>query len=573
MKKKKYLLFIIIPLIVVALIIFVIAIIPKGDGKSAISVDSITLAPSTLQSKISSTGVVDCTVSKNVYGTLTYPVKSINVEVGDKVEAGAVLCQLDTYDLEYDIAKQQATLDSSNKSAQNKIESDQANYNIAKSNLDNGLNSSLISANSSLANAKVSLDNALKNYQNAKSNLDNNLNTQILTGTASVTSASNAMAEAARKYDEANSAISSGENSSIKAAQISLDNADDDVSDAKDDLDNAQTDAAEDLAEDKLNSAKRARTNAKAALKTAEETAQNELDSLKAANESAQAAYDNAVSMLEATRISVNQELEQLLAAYENAKVSYESIATGKQAAEGAAQQELSTYINSVESSKISADNTVNQTTLEQLQAKLKDCTVTAPVAGTVTAVYATEGSAPNGIMFIIEDTDSLKIKAKVKEYDIGSIAENMKVLIESDATGDAEYEGYISKIAPTAIKDSTNASTTAGTQFEVEVTVKSAETKLLIGMNARLSIIIDEKENAYGVRFDAIETDEDGTESIFIAKDNGDETYTVEKIPVTAGIETDFEIEVNGDGITDGTIVITDIDKVKAGSIVRLTK
>ena len=57
------------------------------------------------------------------------------------------------------------------------------------------------------------------------------------------------------------------------------------------------------------------------------------------------------------------------------------------------------------------------------------------------------------------------------------------------------------------------------------------------------------------------------------MAKENGKNLYKVEEVPVTTGLETDFDVEVSGDGLKEGTIIITDIGNIKAGSIVRLSK
>lgn len=58
--------------------------------------------------------------------------------------------------------------------------------------------------------------------------------------------------------------------------------------------------------------------------------------------------------------------------------------------------------------------------------------------------------------MFVVEDTDSLVIKTKLKEYDIASVEVGMPVVIKSDATGEQEFMGHISHISPAAVKSST---------------------------------------------------------------------------------------------------------------------
>src|SRR5699024_4356411 len=116
---------------------------------------------------------------------------------------------------------------------------------------------------------------------------------------------------------------------------------------------------------------------------------------------------------------------------------------------------------------------------IQSLQDTLADATITAPVSGVVTAVYAEEGQPGNGLLFVIEDTDALKITTNIREYDVGNIEVGMPVVIRSDATGDKEISGTVTYIAPAANKtENGNTLTTddSTVEFEAEVQVNEAD-------------------------------------------------------------------------------------------------
>jgi RND family efflux transporter MFP subunit len=108
---------------------------------------------------------------------------------------------------------------------------------------------------------------------------------------------------------------------------------------------------------------------------------------------------------------------------------------------------------------------------------------ITSPIDGTVTAVIAKEGSIGEGLLFVVEDTDNLKITTRFREHDISRVRTGMNVAITSDALGSSIYEGVITRINPAA---TINAPTV---EFEAEVRVTSENTSLQIGMNALLTI------------------------------------------------------------------------------------
>lgn len=115
---------------------------------------------------------------------------------------------------------------------------------------------------------------------------------------------------------------------------------------------------------------------------------------------------------------------------------------------------------------------------------------IRSPINGVVTAVYAREGSPGPGLLFVVEDTENLRVRTRFREYDIGRIRTGMDVTITSYATG-GEYTGIISRIHPAANVNA-QVHVPMPVEFEAEVTVTSLDTSLRIGMSTQLNIILE---------------------------------------------------------------------------------
>lgn len=198
---------------------------------------------------------------------------------------------------------------------------------------------------------------------------------------------------------------------------------------------------------------------------------------------------------------------------------------------------------------------------------------VKATTNGTITAMNAVKGNPTNGELFTIEDTNDLKVRGKVKEADLNHIHENMPVLVKSDATGDKVFPGNLTKIAPTAIKSEATTASAAATkaEFEVEIDLPTDTTGLKIGMTTRLSIVSEERADVFCVPFEALVMDDSGQSCIYVAKENPVEqgSFTVESIPVTTGLETDSLIEIAGDQLSEGLVIISQPQTVQPGMVV----
>jgi RND family efflux transporter MFP subunit len=255
----------------------------------------------------------------------------------------------------------------------------------------------------------------------------------------------------------------------------------------------------------------------------------------------------------------------------ENAELDLEDANVKLAATQESIQQELERYEANISAARSSTDFTSENLSLEELQKDLADCDIAAPVGGVVTAVYVSEGAVPGGLMFVIEDTDNLKVMTRVMEYDIANVNLGNPVEIKSDATGETVYNGSLSVIAPTSVKNAQGDSdTVSDAEFEAEVSV-SGKTALKIGMKTRMNIIYEQKKNAFAVPYDAIAENENGEQIIYAARTDETGTTVATPIVVTIGMETDFETEIRSSELAEGDVIITTIDGITPGSPVTI--
>lgn len=637
-------------------------VITSQKGAAQMIVSTETLQQMDLKNTISLTGTVETQTGRKVYSTLTYPVESVNVEVGDVVQEGDVLAKLKTDDLELDIAQQQAAVTASNNQAAHQIEVSRKAYENAKENYENGLDSSAISADQgvtqaennvtqseySVESAKLQVESAEAAVQDAKENYRltrDQLEGNVTSAEKALKKAEEALSDAKAAYNDAVAGVE-GQIAEAEAnfAQIKADydmqkaTYDNIAGQLAENVKNAQ--AAETEAEKKYNEYKEAwgesspeavdakekwddaiearvqaqqeQLREKEAFQAIEATynqAQTDLATVKSsiygqttsaqsAVVSAEGGVTSAEAQLDAakdarngaTLAQVEQGIGSANRAVDSAEVqedvakaqldaAKQSVETAKQqqeATQNAIEQQIDSLQDSLIGSQLAAEsNRAQEIAIQKMQNTLEDASITAPVSGVVTAVYAKVGEPGNGLLFVVEDTESLKITTRIKEYDIANVQVGMPVTIKSDATGDKEISGTITYIAPAAVKSDTGSTQTSSNnsnvEFEAEVQVNDKDSGLRIGMNTRLTVLLEEKQDVFGVAYDSVVKKQDGTDVLYAVEPKSTEgkdasTYVVTEVPVTTGLETDFYIEVSGSNIENGMSIITDPQSVTPG-------
>ena len=387
-----------------------------------------------LPGKITVRGTVESSKSRNVYSTLPYRIAEVLVNEGDLVTPGQVLARLDTEDLELTIAQLRADINhykasvaQARQSAQVAVLENQRMLNEAEANITNNTNIHIITAEAALATATLNLETAQKNYDDALRDQKLGNNPQVL------------VAESALRST----------NIELERLKLSHENLFA--------LYNAGILPREELrqSENALTHARNLYNDARSNYENATEFQRRLLEQLETALLSAITAQDNALVMLNATRLSAEQEIEWLRGNVTSAQIA-------------------ANVVDNVERMEIA---------LQQMERQLADSTITAPISGTITDVIAREGAMGTGLLFVVEDTQNLRIITSFREYDINRISTGTEVTITS-ATGETKYTGVISRINPAAAANS------PVVEFEAEVLVTSQNTGLLIGMNTRIDVI-----------------------------------------------------------------------------------
>lgn len=320
--------------------------------------------------------------------------------------------------------------------------------------------------------------------------------------------------------------------------------------------------------ENSIDALEKARDSAKISLDNAEAS----VTSAKTALDGAKLTYDKAVSDYDNTGKINNNTSESYSIAVKNAE---DALANAKKDYDLAVQQveaELASLKKQAEQQRtISGLNDPQVIMLQNYKDKLEYAVVTAPCDGVITAVNAEEGAIATGPLFTIENLDSLVISASVGEYDIPYVSEGMEAVIRCDALGDEEFDGKITDVAPTA--SGLAASSNSGVSYKIEASIESGSGKLYTGMSAKLSIISERKAGALTVTYDALTTDEDGNDVVYVAEKDDTGVYHAKKVIVTVGLETDYEVEVISNELSDGMYVLTNTALISDGDVVNINE
>ena len=492
-------------------------------------------------------------------------------------------------------------------------------YERYRADLAAGNNSAILSAENALESAENAYLSAQKTYDRYAESLDEGENSTILAQESALEGAERSLSAAEDAYDSAQDAYDDAR-AQAEEAQTSYDNAQAEVEQAKQKLDEAkekvsilteqvntgeatkdQLDAAvveQNTAQQTFDQAKNEETQASLTLalrQAARDSAQSQASAAERTLEEAEAAYDTAKTQYRSALDSADDALEdyanavdtayeayldaqvtlentqadaqETLADYADrlntAYAAYESAQAGLESTENAAQNQLQSYQDSLNSAYANASTSTGEVSLRQLRADLEGTEITAPAAGTVTAVYAEVGSSGAGLLFVIEDVDNLVVATSVKDYDVASVSTGMAVAIQSDSTGDQVYDGEVTSIAPTAAKNAAGETDTSGDiSFATDVAVTSQDTGLRIGMSVELDFVLDEALNALAVPYDAVYENDQGQTCLLVLEEGEDGELLLTELPVTTGLETDLDIAVEGDGLTEGVQVVTDPDR-----------
>jgi HlyD family secretion protein len=477
--------------LIVIVIIAALAINSRSSSSAISTVATTTVGRGAILASVGGSGTVAAAQALDLSFQTSGTVTHVLIKEGDNVTAGQTLAQLDTRDLELQVANAQAALDSANtKLTQTK------DGNVQPADI-TAQKAAIASAQAQLKSSQAQLD-ALKNptadklsaAEAAVRQAELDLQAQTDNSSATKTKAEQDLQKATDSLTQAQSKYATA----LKNWQY--------VQDTGADPSNPSTTNAQgQKVKNKLNDTQRQQyydtyVQAEAALHSAETAVQQ-----------AQVTYDTA-RQAEPTNIQQAEtklaDAQAQLAALQNPSAN--DIAQ-KQASIDQAQASLTqakAKLDSLTAPGTKSDVAIQQSSvaqaeqsLKQAQLKLEQATLKAPFAGVVTAVNIVPGSntsssgassATAAVSMI--DRSTLHVDLKLSENDVAKVQLGQQVDLTIDALKDWKTQGTVSYIAPSA--ESSNGVVT----YRVRVDFPDSDARVKVGMTANLTITTAKKDS-----------------------------------------------------------------------------
>ncbi|WP_271812690.1 efflux RND transporter periplasmic adaptor subunit [Clostridium beijerinckii] len=315
--------------------------------------------------------------------------------------------------------------------------------------------------------------------------------------------------------------------------------------------------------------------------------AEKAVDSAKLDMEDKSKVYEYDKVMFQNGEIS-QQELNTAKTNYENSKGVYDKSTVALEASKVNSDQALAEAKTAYESAQAAANDKSSRLAYEDKKKKLQDAQVVATVDGTVTNVNAVVGIQASGALFVIQDLGNLIVNAGVDETDVAKVKVGQKAQITTDASGSDIIDAQVVSVEPVSStasaststtstsngKTSTSNSSTSNTtssdvSFTVKVQLTGKNDKVKVGMNSVVNIITDEKDDIYSVPYGAV-VNKNGQSEVYAAVEQGGK-YIVKEIPVTKGIESNANVEIDGSDLSDGMIILNEPANYKVGDPVEI--
>ncbi|MGB9301606.1 MAG: efflux RND transporter periplasmic adaptor subunit, partial [Anaerolineae bacterium] len=295
--------------------------------------------------------------------------------------------------------------------------------------------------------------------------------------------------------------------------------------------------------------------------------AQADLATAQMALQQAQAAYDAVSWRPDAAMSSQALELQSATADYDRAKAEYDTAmapATEEEIAAARANvAQAQANVNSLLNGATSADVETAQLNVEQArrslesaQVALEDTALTAPFAGTVTAVAASAGeTVGTSSMVTLDDVSEPLVEFYLDETDLELIAVGYEVEVTFDALPDDVFGGHVLSVDPVLVEVSGAPAIRAVAKLEPDEEQSSLLATLPMGVNASVEVIAGSAENALLVPTEALREIAPGEYAVFVMVDGEPQMRQVEVglmdytyAEIISGLE-------QGDQVSTGTV------------------
>ncbi|SFN88847.1 Barrel-sandwich domain of CusB or HlyD membrane-fusion [Pseudobutyrivibrio sp. UC1225] len=223
-------------------------------------------------------------------------------------------------------------------------------------------------------------------------------------------------------------------------------------------------------------------------------------------------------------------------------------------------QKEIDTLQTKIELAQLKQAFNQNYTQVDAKEDvyESKDAThVSAPISGYILTMNVTEGNnyAQGNTVFTIADTSEFVVEATVNEYNIANIEAGLPAKVKFEATEDETFDGEVTfvSLASEGVIGANQQSTGSNVaSYKVKIKMKDNDKRMRVGMTAKASVIIDSAKNALCVPYDCIQKKDDGSFFVNVVEDDGKK----KEIKVTKGLESDYYVEVKGEGLKKGMTV-----------------
>lgn len=200
------------------------------------------------------------------------------------------------------------------------------------------------------------------------------------------------------------------------------------------------------------------------------------------------------------------------------------------------------------DSVRLNDSTTSAKSQLDDLLQKRSDATLKAPMDGIITNVNGSVGNVTSGVVFVVQDLESIVVNASIPGYDVIKLINGLDVVVNlNDVDGD--YYGQITKVSPI---------TNTNGDFDLTVNVSGDTSNLRFGMEATIRIVVDKKDDVFVVPQDSVI--EDNGKHIVVAYDATQESVNQKnEIEVQLGLQTDFYVEISSSELVEGLEILND--------------
>ena len=224
---------------------------------------------------------------------------------------------------------------------------------------------------------------------------------------------------------------------------------------------------------------------------------------------------------------------------------------------------QIQTYQNQIELAQLKQNYAQTYTQVDakdDVYESMEKTHVSSPISGYIITMNVEEGNnyAQGNTVFTVADTSGFVVSATVDEYDIANIATGLPAKIKFEATGDEEFDGEVTfvSVASEGSISGQQGQAAQGTSnvatYKVKIQLNENDDRLRVGMTAKASVILDSVDNVLAVPYDCVQQDKDGKDFVAVIKKDG----TKKNIYVTKGLESDYYVEIKGEGLKEGMTV-----------------